>query len=178
MTNGLFARQTYLSGRRGLTLVEMVISIAIVGVMLVAALNTVGAAKLGAQTTGDHAKGTLLAQQLMAEILRQSYEEQVDTVAFGREMSESSMSRANFDDVDDYDGWSASPPQYLDGSVIPDLAGWGRQVSVTWGDPSNLKQAAVVETDVKLITVTVTHDDRVVGSLNAIRTAARDNLED
>ena len=33
--------------RRGLTLAEMIVSIAIVGVMLVAALNTVGASRIG-----------------------------------------------------------------------------------------------------------------------------------
>ena len=176
--------------RRAFSLAEAVVSIGIVSVMLVAALNTVAAAKLGAQKTGDRAKGTLLAQQLMAEVLGQSYEEQVDTIAFGREASELSTGRANYDDVDDYNGWSASPPQYKDGTVIPNLDGWGRRVSVVRGNPANLTQEAGTDTGVKRITVSVTHngldveapfhhvrDGLDVASLTAIRTLARDNME-
>ena len=165
------------TARRALTLAEMIVSIVIVGVMLVAALNTVGASKMGQRKTGDRAKGTLLAQQLMSEILRQSYQEPVDTVAFGRETAELSTSRAEYDDVDDYDGWSSSPPQYKDGMVIPNLDGWGRQVSVAWVDASNLTQDVGEETGVKRITVTVTHNDLDVASLTAVRTLARDDME-
>lgn len=163
-------------GRWALTLAEAIVSILIVGVMLVAALNTVGASKMGQKKTGNRAKGTPLAQQLMSEILRQSYEEQSETPAFGRETSELSTSRAEYDDVDDYDGWSASPPQRKEGTVIPGLEGWTRSVNVAWVDPADLSQEVGFDTRVKRITVAVVQDGVVVASMVALRTAAADVL--
>jgi type II secretory pathway pseudopilin PulG len=160
--------------RRSLTLAEMIVSMVIVGVMLVAALNTVGASKMGQLKTGDRAKGTLLAQQLMSEILRQSYEEQGETPAFGRETAELSTNRVEYDDVDDYDGWSASPPQRKDGTVIPGLEGWTRSVRVAWVAPADLSQEVAFDTRVKRITVAVAQDVVVVASMVALRTAAAD----
>ena len=163
--------------KRAFSMVEVTISVVIVGIMTVAALNTVGAAKLGNQKTTSRKNGTLLAQQLMAEILTQGYAEPVDAPDFGRESSESGSVRTDYDDVDDYDTWSASPPQYKDGTPIPDLDGWTRQVSVAWVDATDLLSTSGSETNVKRITVTVTYNGLKVASLTAVRTLARDNME-
>ena len=169
------------SGRNGSTrafsLVEVTISVVIVGVMTVAALNTVGAAKLGNQKTTSRKSGTLLAQQLMAEILTQGYAEPVGAPVFGLEPPESASLRTDYDDVDDYDTWSASPPQYKDGTVIPNLDGWARQVSVAWVNATDLSLTSGSETNVKRITVNVTYNGAQVASLTAVRTLARDNME-
>ena len=157
---------------RALSMIEAVISIAIVGVMMVAALNTVGASKLGQQKTGDRGKGALLAQQLISEILRQHYLEPVDTPGFGRESSESGGDRADYDDVDDYDGWASSPPEEKDGTVIPDLNGWRRSVEVDWVSPDDLNTPIGDDKSVKRIIVTVSRDGVPVASLTAVRTAS------
>lgn len=157
---------------RALSMIEAVISIAIVGVMMVAALNTVGASKLGQQKTGDRGKGALLAQQLMSEILRQSYEEPDGTPSFGREGGEGGGDRAGRDDVDDYYNWSSSPPEYKDGTVIPDLNGWQRSVKVDWVSPDDLNTPIGVDESVKRIIVTVSRDGVPVASLTAVRTAS------
>jgi MSHA pilin protein MshD len=158
--------------RNGLAMVEIVVSIAIVGVMMVAALNTVGASRLGQKKTGDRGKGALLAQQLMSEILRQYYVEPVDTPSFGRESSESGGGRADYDDVDDYDAWTASPPQNKDGTAIPDLNGWRRSVEVDWVAPDDLTTPIGVDESVKRIIVMVSRQGVPVASLTAVRTAS------
>ncbi len=159
--------------RSGLTMVEAVVSIAIVGVMMVAALNTVGASRLGQKKTGDRGRGTLLAQALMAEILRHVYEPAAFPDSFGRLASEPAGGPRNlWDDVDDYDNWSASPPQNEDGSVIPNLAGWRRSVDVDRVNPANLGQTVGSDQDVKRIVVTVKRDGVPVASLTAVRTAS------
>lgn len=162
---------------RAFSMVEVAISVVIVGVMTVAALDTVGAAKLGNQKTTSRKSGTLLAQQLMAEILTQGYAEPVDAPVFGRESTEIDGDRTDYDDVDDYDVWSSSPPEYKDGTPIPDLDGWGRHVSVVWADATDLLSTSGSETNVKRITVTVTYNGLEVASLTAVRTLARDNME-
>ena len=96
---------------------------------------------------------------------------------FGLESSESTGSRADFDDVDDYNGWTASPPQRRDGTVIPQLDGWGRTAQVGRLDPVLLDPTGV-ETGVKRIRVTVKRDDAEVASIVAIRTRAWQQPED
>ncbi|MCZ6654254.1 MAG: hypothetical protein O7D91_14655 [Planctomycetota bacterium] len=158
-------------------MVEVIISMVVVGGMTVAALNTVGAAKLGSQKITSRNSGTLLAQQLMAEILTQGYAEPVGAPVFGLEPPESASLRTDYDDVDDYDTWSASPPQYKDGTVIPDLDGWARHVTVAWVTATDLSVTSGSETNVKRITVTVTYNGMEVASLTAVRTLARDYME-
>ena len=139
---------------------------------MVAALNAVGASKLGQQKTGDRGKGALLAQQLMSEILRQHYLEPDDTPDFGRESSESGGDRADYDDVDDYEAWTSSPPENKDGSVIPDLDGWQRSVEVAWVSPNDLNTPIGDDKNVKRIIVTVSRHALPLASLTAVRTAS------
>jgi len=159
---------------RALSLAEAIVSIAVVGVMLVAALNTVGAARMTQKTMGDRSRGLLLAQDLMAEILPQAYEDpQYPPGSFGLAPEEvGDGSRALFEDVDDYDGWSASPPQQKDGTELSDFQGWQRSVVVKWVDPSDVSQVRLSDTGVKYVAVTVSYDNTVTASLVALRTNA------
>jgi Tfp pilus assembly protein PilV len=60
-------------GRRGLSLVEAVLSVILVSVLLVASVNTVGASRAAQSATSNRSWGNVLAQGLMSEILQQSY---------------------------------------------------------------------------------------------------------
>ena len=164
-----------LTRQRGMSLVEALVSILIVGVMLTAALDTLAASKLGQSKTSYRKVANLLAHDLMAEILHQDYEERDEVVAFGREPTESAASRADFDDVDDYFEWSASPPQNKDGSEVPNRTGWSRSVDISYADPNDARQISVVDSGVKGITVTVSHNDVELAGLAAIRTDAADH---
>jgi len=159
--------------RGGYTLVEAVVSSVIVGTMMVAALGTVGASRVGQYKTSQGSRGQLLAQSMMAEILSQSYREPVDVPVFGPELpAEQGNGRASYDDVDDYHGWSASPPQNKDGSEIPGLDGWRRTVTVEWVNPFDLEEVESFETSIKRITVTVSHNGMEVGSAVGVRSSA------
>ena len=154
------------------TLVEAAISTVVVGMVLVAALNTVGAARVGEYKIAERSRGLLLAQDLMAEILQQEYEDPDDPVTFGTESGEQTSNRTDFDDVDDYDGWSASPPQHRDATEMSDLQGWERSVQVVWVDPADLSQTVGSDQGAKRMIVTVTHNGLPVASVFALRTSA------
>ena len=164
-------------GGLAFSLAEVLVSLLVVSTMLVAALNMVGDATIGQQKTSDRGRGQLLAQDLMIEILAQSYEEPVDPPTFGREATESDVSRANYDDVDDYDGWDASPPEQKDDTEIPDLNGWRRSVTVEYLDPNDLTAVAGNDLGIKRITVTVKRGDVVAVSMVAVRTAVAEQFE-
>ncbi len=159
----------------GFSLIEAVMSILIVGLMLVAALNTVGASKVAQARQSEQVQGPMLAQDLMAEILAQPFREPVDSPKFGRESGESGGDRLDWDDVDDYDGWSAQPPQAKNGNTLPGLKGWERAVSVTWAVPDNPETDSPIATGIKKITVTVRHQGRVVATLTSLRSNAWPN---
>jgi type II secretory pathway pseudopilin PulG len=137
----------------GFTLMEAVISTVIVAVMLVAALNTVGASKITQHKASLVSRGRMLAESLMSEILQQSYQEPGETYVFGRESGESDTSRAAYDDVDDYHGWTESPLVAKDGTALPNSANWRRTVTVEWVDPLKPKIWKNHETGAKRITV-------------------------
>lgn len=109
--------------------------------------------------------GGLLASGLMSEIMALAYQDPfLPTIALGPEAGESTTSRANWNDVDDYNGWTESPLQNKDSTVIPNTVGWTRSVVVTWVSSGNPTQISLVETGCKCITVTVKHNGVVVAT--------------
>jgi Tfp pilus assembly protein PilV len=90
---------------------EVVVSTLIVGVMTVAALNGLGSTTRSSELAGNRGIAAGLADDLMAEILSAPYSDPSGTAVFGLESGESNGSRAAFDDVDDYNGWTEQPPQ-------------------------------------------------------------------
>jgi type II secretory pathway pseudopilin PulG len=148
-----------------------VISIVIVGIMLVGALQTVGGAKLSQLKLAQSIQGQNLAQSLMSEILTRDYLEEGGGSVLGLDDGESTGVRTGFDDVDDYTGWSATPPQYEDGTVMSDLTGWQRDVSVVWVDPTSPATESGTESQAKRITVTVRYQGRPVCTLTALKSA-------
>lgn len=172
MTDLVYRRIETRPSRTGFTLIETVVSMLIVATMLVAALSTIGASRHSQYRTSRDNRGRLLAELLMAEILRQDYLEPDGSAVFGPESGEVGATRADFDDVDDYHNWSSSPPTNKDGTAIPTLARWQRSVTVEWVDPMDVTQVQGSETHVKRITVTVTCDSVPVAILAAIKTSA------
>jgi MSHA pilin protein MshD len=155
--------------RSGFSMVECLICIVIVGVMLTAALRTVGASNSAQLTMSNRAVGSMLAQSLMDEIMLELFENPTSP-SFGPEAGETT--RASFNDVDDYNNYTESPPKNFDGTAMSNLSGWTRSVSVAWASASNLNQNAGLDTGIKRIIVTVSRAGKVVATRAAIRTRA------
>jgi MSHA pilin protein MshD len=156
--------------RQGLTLVEVVVSTMIVAVLMVATLNALGAATSSGKTAGNRAVAIGLADDIMAEIFKAKYVDPGATPVFGLETGEGNTSRAAFNDVDDYNGWSEQPPQAKDGTVLNDRADWRRRVTVdrvTVSDPTTTSSS---ETGIKRIRVDVDYKGTNMVEQTAIRT--------
>ena len=158
---------------RALTLPEAIISTVIVGTMLVAALNTLGAARTTRQTMDHRAVGMALAQELMAEVMQQAFEDPDEAPGgFGPGALESIGDRSLFDDVDDYDGWSAMPPQRKDGGPLSPYAAFRRTVDVGWVQPDDLGTRVLSDTGLKRITVSVKFLTKEVATVTTLRSRA------
>jgi type II secretory pathway pseudopilin PulG len=155
--------------RQALTLIEIVSSTMIVGLMAVAALNTLGAATRSADSLGNRAVAAGLADELMSEILQVAYSDPNSSPVFGPEGAESSGPRSAFDDVDDYDGWNKSPPQYRDGTAIPNRTGWRQIVTITRVVPADPTQTTGSDQAAKRIKVTIQHNNETLAEQYAVR---------
>lgn len=142
--------------RRAFTLVEVILTILIVGVGLVASMRALPVLLQVSQATSDHMTAQQLATDLLAEIAMLPYEDPDGAAVFGREPGEAAHNRADFDDIDDYNGWKASPPQTKDGQAESDCDGYVRSVIVQSTNANNFNQ---IEGDSvskpKRITITV-----------------------
>jgi len=147
------------------------VSTLIVGLMTVAALNGLGAATRSSQSAGNRGIALGLADELMAEILATDYSDPDGSPVFGLESGETAP-RANFDDIDDFNGWNQMPPQAADGTTIPDREEWRHRVTVQRVAAADLDQALGGSTDqgVKRIQVSIEYQDTVLAEQIAICT--------
>jgi type II secretory pathway pseudopilin PulG len=153
----------------GFTLVEAAVCIVIVGVMLVAALQTIGSAADGRRRALSSRRGHDLAQLLLTEICASYYQDPNQSPTFGPESGETDFPRT-FNDVDDYADFRESPLHDRAGSVIPDTKGWTWQAEIMYVSPGiDALSPGVGDTGTVQIRVTVTAPDGRSFTESAIR---------
>jgi type II secretory pathway pseudopilin PulG len=153
---------------RGFSIIEAVVSIAVVGLMLAVALSTLGASARMRTVQAKRQDALGLRQHLMGEILQAHFEDPDTPGLMGPEPDENRFTRADFDDVDDYHMWSASPPQGKDGTPLVGYDGWTRRVRV---EPSSLPGGGPGLLE---ITVTVIDPKGNTTELSALRSKSAD----
>ena len=150
-----------LSSKHGLGLVEVLVSLLIVGLGIMGFGMAIPLGKNYIDEMREERVALFLAKQMMEEIQSKAFEDPDGTPLFGPEGGESAP-RENFDDVDDYDGWDQNPPQYPNGDVLngqggtPDYSEFRRKVVVENVDDVDFGITRADGTiDSKKITVTV-----------------------
>lgn len=156
--------------RSGFNLLEVTVSTLLVGILLTGSMTTV-AALIGrhGRRASDEVR-VALAHDLMSEILQAAFTDADDVAAsWGPEPAESTSSRSDFDDIDDYDGWGESVIQGKDGMPLGGYDGYHRSVTV---HPVSILDPAVVSpvaTDLNRIMVEVIGPNGQSTSLVALR---------
>lgn len=163
--------------RRGFSLIEVVVSAAIVSVMVVASLNAVGATAKARAMAADRARGSMLAHHLLAEILAQPFvDPQLDTGLIGLDLGESTLiNRLSLDDVDDYHGLSETLPLRRDASPVEGGKGYRRTTRVVHCTDDG--RASITATGIKRITVSVFRGNVPLASISALRTREWDRAK-
>ena len=111
----------------------------------------------------------MLAESLIAEIERKAYVDPTNPSSLTRDAGESPTDKTTFDDADDYDGWSESPPQDPRGAAIPGLEAWSRTVSVGWSARGPLTPDVSGNTGLKVVTVSVYFRSKLISQLQSLR---------
>lgn len=142
----------------GLTLVEVVISIVVIAIAVTAVLG------LLAGTTGRSADAMVIHQGVS---IATAYLEEISLKPFADpDGMDGETGRANFDDVDDYDGLFDSGPVDQFGNPMPGLSGYSVAVGVT---PSSALPG-IAAVDVLRIDVRVRFDPYLDYTLTGYRT--------
>jgi MSHA pilin protein MshD len=112
--------------QRGLTLIELVISIVIIGIAAAALYSAMAA-------ISGRSADPLLRQQSLA--LAEAYLEEIELQAYAvtAPAAGCSPARSCYNDVRDYAGLNDSPPQDANGNLLTALSAYRVQVSVSAG---------------------------------------------
>lgn len=168
--------------RMGFSLMEVVVSTLVVTLVLIGAMNCVTDSMRSRDSLSRQVRAELLAQDLLTEILSRPYEDNTSPT-FGPESGEPSIfadrTRSTFDDVDDYWGWSASPPEDIDGLALDGVGSeWRRSVQVSFvkrDDPNALLYFSTE--DMKKLVVHVFYKGKLVASCASLRSKAYSEVE-
>ncbi len=163
--------------RRAFTLIEAAVAVAIVAIALAATMTAIGASRVDQYRAGRLRQAHALAEDLMAEILRQPYQEYLGTPLGTDGGTEWFSGRSNYDDVDDYNGWAGSPPEDAAGNELTPFSRYTRRAMVDYSSPANPEQTLPVDMGIKRVVVQVEFDGNNLVTLTAIRARGRDNLE-
>lgn len=155
------------SHQKGVTLVELVISIVVLSIAMVALMN---AFSVSMGTSGDplwRNKTLKLAQLYLDEILSKNYDHNTPLGGLpfvsapscsGLGSDSGETDRTDFNDVDDYHGLTESPPLSLTGSLDASYASYSVSVAVICDGTvvSAMNSSGVSNAQAKKISVTIT----------------------
>jgi prepilin-type N-terminal cleavage/methylation domain-containing protein len=171
---------------RGFTLVESLMAVVIVSGVLVAALGTFGAIGKARKNQVDRTAAYALANELLAEVMQCYFKEPGGGTALGPETGENA--RSFYDDVDDYDGYTSTPPKTRDGTALGGYSNWTHSVQIRCvqpgaptsaiggADPQALKQITVRVTTPGGMNVTVRGLRGVDGAYEQLPTSTTNYL--
>jgi hypothetical protein len=153
--------------RRGISMMEVVISTALLGLVVAAGLNAAGQSARAAYVTEDVATAAWLADSLLAEMLDAPAFDEKD-VKQGPEDGEDR--RDKFDNVNDYHGWTGKPPVTIDGDPMAGVGDFTRRAAV-WGvDPADPGKPTTMGDDALVLIVIVGRGSSTLVERRAVRT--------
>ena len=163
-------------GVRAMTLVEVVVAMAVLGLVLVSLLQGAPVSVRMQQATSERITAEALARELLEFVSGLPYEES-GSVALGVDAGENSANRNLFHDVDDFEGWSESPPLRPDGTPMPGMDSWTREVNVEYVDPDDPSTVLGTGEGAKLVRVTVLRGAEPVASIERVRYRTMDGAK-
>ena len=142
-------------------MIEVAISTFLIGLLTVASLKTSGGIMQTWTQVKSEYDGSVLAESLLEEILQLSYEDPDGSPIWGIESNEtqSPTDRSEFDDLDDYDDWTETPPKNKQGVALSGFTGWTRSVDIKklqQSNPNTTISDGTPDKGMRRVSVTVT----------------------
>lgn len=142
-----------LNAPRGFTLIEVTMAILLIGVISVVLAGFYSVLFNVPVEIVVKNKANNLASAAIEDIKCRDWEDPAGPGPLGIDAGENAANKTTFDDIDDFNGYTESPPRYMDGTVMPGMSGFSVNAAVSYVD-DNLNVSAAA-TDRKRVTVTV-----------------------
>jgi len=164
--------------RRGISMAETIVSTLIIGFVLVGTLQIIGPMVRSSTVHANKLIATNLANELMEEIITKKFTDPDEDAGdlLGVDTGERSENRNDFDDVDDYQSWTSTPPKLSTNQTNTAIPGWTRTVKIVHVEISDPSVDSASATGLKKITVTVSKDGTQLASIVSLQSSAADSL--
>ncbi len=148
------------------TLIELIVVVTVSGIVVAAIVTGLYSGVETLRMRRAMRAATLLADDMMYEIRSKAYADDDTPASFGPE----EVTRRDYDDVDDYDGWSKSPPDTAEGVPIQYFNRYTRGVTVVNVRADNLNAAPESDgsTSYKRIAVFVSSEDIAISNISVV----------
>lgn len=152
----------------GFTLLEVLMAIILVG-LAIATLVIANSSFTKANAAGTELSTAefLIEQVRELTVLLPVVDPESENATFGPEADETVL--ANYDDLDDFDGASFSPPINADRTILNDYAAYTQQVTVENVSAGNFEQVVGYTSFFVRVTVTVFLNSKQVSSADWVR---------
>ncbi len=145
---------------RGIAYTEVLLSSIILAVLVVSAMKLFANLGRSRQSVVQNDAANYLALQMIEEIKQQNYNDRNEPTNFGVESGEDTgPGRCLFDDVDDYQGWSASPPQDQNGNELDPYSDYTRTVEVNYVAADDFTQKKGSDEGFKEVKITISREN-------------------
>jgi len=150
------------------TLIELIVTIVVIGIVLLALVMSFQESLKLTGRQNDLRGSSVLVEDLMNEVRCKYFVNPQSPTNFGPEPGETL--RRQFNDVDDYNGWTETPPRTVAGVILSNFTGFTRRVSVANVTATNFNGAAAPtnSTDFKRITVVVSNGVIAVSNMSVV----------
>lgn len=144
--------------REAFTLIELIVIIVILGIVVFALVMGIHQSLRSVGLHRDLRSASLLIEDLMNEIRSKQYIQSYTNVG---------TNRVSFDYVDDYAGWSETPPKTIEGVILSNYNGFTRRVFVA-NVSNDFISPAPTNSDFKRITVVVSNAEIAVSNVSVV----------
>ena len=168
-----------------MSLVEVTLSIAIVGGLLASVFTAVGVSAKRGFSAAQRSKATWLARDLLAEIGAHPCEADAGNILTTapidlgdvEELAKAAMGgdRSAYDSVYDYSNWVSNPPVDMAGNALTGFEGWTRATTVSPVNPESLTRRTSSDT-AALVTVVALGPNGERATASVLRSQVTDSL--
>jgi len=152
--------------RRGFTLIEASLAVTIVGTAILAMMQLFATCTQHNRAGASMTTALYLANNIQEAVADLPFNDPVGGKSnFGKETGET---LATFDDIDDFNGYSSTPPIDSQRTPVPELSTYTQAIIVQAVDPNRLTLAAS-GTDAVRVTVRILYDGAEVYQTSWVR---------